>query len=560
MNPGLVVKLRPAGPWRIGPDSGARNRVDVIYHSDSLYSAVTSAMSRMGSLEAWLDATARSQTPALCFSSCFPFLDDIGLVAPPRTIWPPTSPAAMSARVRWKSARFIPLSVVESILSGKKLNENLWSVDGASGCLVPAGKPGPFRTSVRWNAAVDRLTGACERHATACIEFREGCGLWTVVGFHDEAARDQWQEPVKAAFRLLADTGFGGERSRGWGRSEAPEFVEGTLPGLIVEYRQKAPSSAPPAEESPAETEPAVEADAAALAPETEPAAPEAEAGVAAEAAAPAAEVVTLETEPAAQPVPETEGAEPSIGAATVRERFTTEPETAPVAEALPEATEPETAPVAEALPEATEPETAPVAEALPEATEPETAPFAEAAPQAAEPAAASVTEAAPEAAARPLPDGRGSDRSAPEAVPLSEPMPETEAAVPAPSDERATAAVRAPDLTEPMRAAAEHEAAPAVPAVHLQAHWLLSLFTPAAGDAVDWGRGSYAVLARGGRIDSPSGNGELKKQIQMVAEGSVLYADGVPLGAAADVAPDGFAHPVFRAGFALAIPLPEVH
>jgi CRISPR type III-A-associated RAMP protein Csm4 len=530
MNPGLVVKLRPAGPWRIGPDSGARNRVDVIYHSDSLYSAVTSAMSRMGSLEAWLDATARSQTPALCFSSCFPFLDDIGLVAPPRTIWPPTSPAAMSARVRWKSARFIPLSVVESILSGKKLNENLWSVDGASGCLVPAGKPGPFRTSVRWNAAVDRLTGACERHATACIEFREGCGLWTVVGFHDEAARDQWQEPVKAAFRLLADTGFGGERSRGWGRSEAPEFVEGTLPGLIVEYRQKAPSSAPPAAESPAETEPAVEADAAALAPETEPAAPEAEAGVAAEAAAPAAEVVTLETEPAAQPVPETEGAEPSIGAATVRERFTTEPETAPVAEALPEATEPETAPVAEA------------------------------APQAAEPAAASVTEAAPEAAARPLPDGRGSDRSAPEAVPLSEPMPETEAAVPAPSDEPATAAVRAPDLTEPMRAAAEHEAAPAVPAVHLQAHWLLSLFTPAAGDAVDWGRGSYAVLARGGRIDSPSGNGELKKQIQMVAEGSVLYADGVPLGAAADVAPDGFAHPVFRAGFALAIPLPEVH
>ena len=29
--------------------------------------------------------------------------------------------------------------------------------------------------------------------------------------------------------------------------------------------------------------------------------------------------------------------------------------------------------------------------------------------------------------------------------------------------------------------------------------------------------------------------------------------------GAAPDVAPEGFAHPVFRAGFALAIPLPEV-
>jgi hypothetical protein len=42
-----------------------------------------------------------------------------------------------------------------------------------------------------------------------------------------------------------------------------------------------------------------------------------------------------------------------------------------------------------------------------------------------------------------------------------------------------------------------------------------------------------------------------------MVAEGSVLHAVSAPCGAAPDVAPDGFAHPVFRAGFALAIPLP---
>src|SRR4051794_25284564 len=258
MNPGLVVKLRPAGPWRIGPDSGARNRVDVIYHSDSLYSAVTSAMSRMGLLDAWLDATARSQAPAVCFSSCFPFVGDTGFVVPPRTLWPPTSPAAMSARVRWKSARFIPLTMVESILSGRKLNENQWSVDGASGCLVPVGKPGPFRTSMRWNAAVDRLSGASERHSTACIEFREGCGLWTVVGFRDEAARDAWQEQVKAAFRLLADTGFGGERSRGWGRAETPEFVAGTLPGLIIEYKPKASSPTPPVEEPETEQQPPV--------------------------------------------------------------------------------------------------------------------------------------------------------------------------------------------------------------------------------------------------------------------------------------------------------------
>ena len=54
-----VQKLRPTGPWRIGPDSGARNRVDAIYHSDSLYAAVTAAMARLGAFEEWLDATAR---------------------------------------------------------------------------------------------------------------------------------------------------------------------------------------------------------------------------------------------------------------------------------------------------------------------------------------------------------------------------------------------------------------------------------------------------------------------------------------------------------------------
>jgi hypothetical protein len=44
-----------------------------------------------------------------------------------------------------------------------------------------------------------------------------------------------------------------------------------------------------------------------------------------------------------------------------------------------------------------------------------------------------------------------------------------------------------------------------------------------------------------------------------MVAEGSVLHAASEPRGSAADVAPDGFPHPVFRAGFAVSVRLPEV-
>jgi CRISPR/Cas system CSM-associated protein Csm4 (group 5 of RAMP superfamily) len=224
---------------------------------------------------------------------------------------------------------------------------------------LPVGRSGPFRTGLRWSAAVDRLTGAPERHSTACIEFRRDAGLWAVISFIDDEAHARWAAPVRGAFRLLADSGFGGERSRGWGRCGEPEFVDGTLPDMIL-------------------------------------------------------------PEPAATAV---------------------------------------------------------------------------------EPSAAESTEQSPAAE-----------------------LPAVEAS-----------AVES----------------------GVTSHWLLSVFTPGPEDAVDWTRGNYTVLARGGRVESQAGFGERKKQLQMVTEGSVVVAGEFIRGMAPDVAPDNFAHPVFRAGFALSIPLP---
>jgi CRISPR type III-A-associated RAMP protein Csm4 len=329
MNPGLVVKLRPVGPWRPGTDTGARNEVDVLFRSDTLYSAVVSAMAALGRRDAWLDATARNpEGPAVAFSSMFPFLDDLGFIIPPRTLWPPD---AVSAKVRWKGARFIPLSLVGPLFAGHLLEEDNWKIDGPSQCLIPAGRGGVIRTSVRSAAAVDRLTGAIDPHSTACVEFLPGAGLWTVVSFANEEARAQWAGDVRAAFRLLADSGFGGRRSHGWGRAEEPEFTEGTLPDMILSF------------------------------------------------------------------------------------------EGAPV----------------------------------------------------------------------------------------------------------------------------------------MDSWWLLSVFNPASSDEVNWDAGNYSAIERGGRIDSPVRSGELKKQLPMLAEGSVIVSAELPRGHAPDVAPDGFPHPVYRAGFAVAIPIP---
>jgi CRISPR type III-A-associated RAMP protein Csm4 len=322
---GLLIRLRPTGPWRIGPDSGDRDRVDRIYHSDSLYSAVSSAFAQLGLLEEWLDATARAPETAVRFSSCFPFQGDALLVAPPRNVWPPPP----STKVRWKGARFVPLSVVDSLIQGRPVHEE-WTVDGPSECLVPIGSQGPFRASVRSSAAVDRDGVTVAPHSTACLEFTPGAGLWLVAAFSNEAAREQWAGPLTAAFRLLADSGFGGERSRGWGRSEMPEIVAGELPGLLMATAEN-----------------------------------------------------TGET-----------------------------------------------------------------------------------------------------------------------------------------------------------------------------GYWMLSLFHPGAADTVDWQRGNYALTTRGGRVEH---FGDMKKPTRMVAEGSVIVASAEPQGAATDVAPDEFPHPVYRSGFALAILIPLV-
>jgi CRISPR/Cas system CSM-associated protein Csm4 (group 5 of RAMP superfamily) len=82
----------------------------------------------------------------------------------------------------------------------------------------------------------------------------------------------------------------------------------------------------------------------------------------------------------------------------------------------------------------------------------------------------------------------------------------------------------------------------------------MLSLFQPAENDAVDWQKGNYAVTTRGGRA---AGSGELKKSTRMIAEGSVVIAGAALNGAASDVAPENFPHPVYRAGFAFALPIP---
>ena len=350
MQPALLIRLRPLGPWRSGPGDGGLDRVDTLFRSDRLFSAVTIALNQLGFREEWLSATARNDTPTVAFSSLFPFQGDTLFAVPPATLWPPpatlvTAPSPVFlAKIRWQTARYVPLSLIDSLLTGESILAEQWLPDGESGCLLRRDRPNasPFRLTMRRSAAIDRLAQrAPSVTATACLEFEPSAGLWTLVRFADSSAENAWSGRIQAAFRLLADSGFGGKRSSGWGQTQAPEFERGSWPRLLLPKTDSASKNASP----------------------------------------------------------------PAI-----------------------------------------------------------------------------------------------------EESPL---------------------------------------------------FWLLSLYSPAASDRIDWANGDYQLTLRAGRLQDGARSGTEKKSVRLISEGSVLAAPKNPIGAAVDVAPDGFEHPVYRSGIALALELP---
>ena len=227
----------------MGDGEGGTDRGDKIFRSDRLYSAVTTAMRQLGLLEQWLDSTARAGAAQVTFSSLFPYQGETLFAVPPRTVWPPapnlvTSPSPVFlSKIRWHAAEFVPTTVIDSMLLGRPILAEQWIPDAESGCLLRRDRTSatPFRIVTRTRAAVDRLSHTSARcDSFACIEFEPASGLWCLARFRDPNAESEWSSRVKAAFRLLADTGFGGGRSIGWGQTAEPDFQDGAWPNLLL--------------------------------------------------------------------------------------------------------------------------------------------------------------------------------------------------------------------------------------------------------------------------------------------------------------------------------------
>ena len=182
-------------------------------------------MRDLGFVDEWIAVTAQANggEPGIRLSSCFPWTGRLLLIQPPRHLWP----LNQTGKVRWKAARFVPVNVIPALIRGESLPEDQWAVDPVSECLLPVTKGGPlhppFRVVHRRMAPIDRVSGTSEfGQDVACLQFAPVSGMWFASTFASDEVRHIWFNRIRGACRLLADSGIGGGKSRGWGRSDEP--------------------------------------------------------------------------------------------------------------------------------------------------------------------------------------------------------------------------------------------------------------------------------------------------------------------------------------------------
>ena len=188
MPAGLLIRLRPTGPWRIGPDSGDRDRVDRMYHSDSLYSAVSSAMARLGMLEEWLDATARAAGTGGALQLLLSVSGETLFVVPPRTV---AAAGVVEGALEGRAIR--------AAERGRSLLERQAALRRRLGGRWRQRVPGSARarrgrSALRCDPARRSIAAAqaSRRIRRACLEFAPDAGLWLAAAFSNDEAREHW--------------------------------------------------------------------------------------------------------------------------------------------------------------------------------------------------------------------------------------------------------------------------------------------------------------------------------------------------------------------------------
>jgi len=197
--------------------------------SDTLFSALVTTWLEMGRHDLVDALPAWSQSdPPLLLTSAFPCLGETLLYPCPLLLMQPKNGGKVYKKVRWVSRSLFDQ------LAAQPTQENLdhlWAQHSlyASGA-VWADTGENLDADQTWGrtrvpkVTVDRVSNASALFHVGRVHFGEQAGLWFAAD-----GDQKWLDALDEALELLADSGIGGQRSRGNGRF-APKKLATPLP------------------------------------------------------------------------------------------------------------------------------------------------------------------------------------------------------------------------------------------------------------------------------------------------------------------------------------------
>jgi CRISPR-associated protein Csm4 len=242
-------KIIPAGHsgFHFGKHGMEQERSSVVYHSDSLFSALILTLATLFDPETVSDLTnGFSQgTFPFALTSAFPFAGKIRFFPLPLNclesdIWDNTDDVEMK---RIKKLTFVSEDIFREILKDPASITRFCSKESflpGGGLItedekkkipktIQSGEISLFdNTHKRPRVAIDRVRNTSNLFHTGTVHFGSGCGLWFGVCWQSDSNR--WQSTFPQILSALADDGIGGDRTTGYGQIEIEDWAPILLP------------------------------------------------------------------------------------------------------------------------------------------------------------------------------------------------------------------------------------------------------------------------------------------------------------------------------------------
>jgi len=208
-------KIKPVASLHLGERETWQEGSGTFIHADTLFSAIFSAFCLLFSQEQALNFVEMVKTSRVRFSSAFPYWKG-------QLFWPIPKNQIPKSKEQYQ-LKFIETKGFERLLSGEMLDQVLHSNPETIPATAEPYYPWFLETVPRISLDRIRNKPAAESGLfhMGRVTYADYAGLYFL--FHCD--QDALLQQLKAALRLVADEGIGGDRSCGHGLFAQPEFA-----------------------------------------------------------------------------------------------------------------------------------------------------------------------------------------------------------------------------------------------------------------------------------------------------------------------------------------------